>query len=219
MARQDICMDTDCGEITTSGNLNSKIFLPFKFLGSIESLGDDACVYGEITVPLSFVFSDGVTVCVKIPYIAAYKKLMVRFRIDNYTDDMIEHVINRTNNHVWFQVGNVKASEFVDFDNQFNFCLVCNNWALDIFSAKDTDLILSESLQQNKVFMLKCFPGNMYRHPTTGVGLVDYICGNIEGSDLATKIQTEFANDKVTVNNASITDDGVLYLDIIESNG
>ena len=45
---------------------------------------------------------------------------------------------------------------------------------------------------------------NLYQHPTTGVGLIDFLHSNMENNGLAAKLQAEFGADKVVIKNAYI---------------
>ncbi len=76
------------------------------------------------------------------------------------------------------------------------------------------------ALRQNEVFLLKASAGNIYQHPTTGVGLIDFLHGNFENTGLAAKLQSEFENDKMIINNAYMDSaTGEMLLDVIEKNG
>ena len=55
---------------------------------------------------------------------------------------------------------------------------------------------------QNGTFLLKAVAGNLYQHPTTGVGLIDFLHSNMENNGLAAKLQAEFGADKVVIKNA-----------------
>lgn len=162
-------------------------------------------------------------------YIAEYKELMVRFRID-YGNGHIEYVLNKRNNQIWFPVyrgdtankkDSIKLSEYrlLNENGNFNFILKEGSY-LSVFSGHETDLIIRESLEQNKAFLLKAFAGNLYQHPTSGIGLIDYLHGNFENTGLAQKLQEEFDNDKVTVVNAYMDSvSGELSLELKEQNG
>ncbi|MFR2062735.1 MAG: hypothetical protein ACLS37_13150 [Alistipes sp.] len=43
-------------------------------------------------------------------------------------------------------------------------------------------------------------PGNLYQHPTTGVGLIDFLHGNFENNNLAARLQSEFGDNMVIIN-------------------
>ena len=74
------------------------------------------------------------------------------------------------------------------------------------------------ALRQNEMFLLKAASGNLYQYPTTGVGLIDFLHGNFENSGLAAKLQSEFENDRMTINEAYMNSQtGELLLDVTES--
>ena len=50
--------------------------------------------------------------------------------------------------------------------------------------------------------MLKAAAGNLYQHPNTGVGLIDFLHSNLENNGLAAKLQSEFQNDRMIIRNA-----------------
>ncbi len=89
-----------------------------------------------------------------------------------------------------------------------------------MYSGEDTDFVFQPALRQNEVFLLKASAGNLYQHPTTGVGLIDFLHGNFENTGLAAKLQSEFENDKMIINNAYMDSaTGEMLLDVIEKNG
>ncbi len=93
------------------------------------------------------------------------------------------------------------------------------NGYLSIYSSNETDFEIKASLKQNEVFLLKAFAGNLYQHPSTGVGLIDFLHGNFENSGLAQKLQQEFDNDKMIIDNAYMDSaTGELYMEITEKN-
>ena len=207
MARQDINMDVVYGELETSDNLTNKIIYDFKILEEQAGMDNDNYCYSEIVVSPSFEksYKDEDGIHVRIPYIAEYKELMVRFRID-YGNGHIEYVLN-------------KRYRLLNENGNFNFILKEGSY-LSVFSGHETDLIIRESLEQNKAFLLKAFAGNLYQHPTSGIGLIDYLHGNFENTGLAQKLQEEFDNDKVTVVNAYMDSvSGELSLELKEQNG
>ena len=54
MARQDITMDAEYGEVETSGNIAGKTFYECRLLDSVENMDNDNYRYGEIIVPVGF---------------------------------------------------------------------------------------------------------------------------------------------------------------------
>ena len=51
MARQDITMDAEYGEVETSGNIAGKTFYECRLLDSVEGADNDNYRYCEIIVP------------------------------------------------------------------------------------------------------------------------------------------------------------------------
>ena len=97
------------------------------------------------------------------------------------------------------------------------FRLVRRGGTLELYSGTDTDVRIGAALRQNEVFLLKASPGSLYQHPTTGVGLIDFLHGNFETTGLAARLQREFENDRMIINNAYMdSETGELLLDVTE---
>lgn len=231
MARQDININAIYGELNTTNNLTSKAIYEFKILEDQDRIDNDLFCYAEILVPSYFEksYRDENGIHVNIPYTPEFKELKVCFRIDNGTDKE-EFILNKTNNQIWFPVylgdasenkKTIKLSEYRQLNENcdFNFIMKEDGYLL-LFSGDETDFIIKASLDQNKAFLLKAFPGGLYQHPTTGVGLIDYLHGNFENAGLAQKLQSEFLNDNMIIENAYMDSDmGNLYLDVKEKDG
>ena len=56
---------------------------------------------------------------------------------------------------------------------------------LVVYSGEETDFGIGASKMQNGTFLLKAVAGNLYQHPTTGVGLLDFLHSNMENNGLA----------------------------------
>lgn len=231
MARQDINVNVLYGEMDTTDNLTNKMIYDFKMLEEQRGADNDNYCYAEITVPPDFEkhYNEEYGIHVKIPYKAEYKELKVRFRIE-YGTGQEEYILNKKDNQIWFPVyqGNmpqseqsIKISEYLLLNENGNFNLILKDGKyLELFSGNETDVVIRESLEQNKAFLLKAFAGNLYQYPTTGVGLIDYLHGNFENTGLAQKLQQEFENDKVTVINAYMDSvSGELSLELKEQDG
>ena len=223
MARQDIHMNANYGEVNLTDNLTSKVFYPFISLEEIPGMDNEHYCYGEILVPLNFEkhYRSGEGIRIVIPYIPEYKQLSVRFLFDT-GDGSSQYMINRVNNGLWFTIvqesGALHLSEFPLFNEEGIFHLVFHDaGTLLLYSGAESDFIIKPSLKQNEVFMLKSLTGNLYQYPTTGVGLVNYLHGNFETSGLSAKLLKEFSDDGMIINNAymdSLT--GELVLDVTE---
>lgn len=225
MARTDITMNAPLGEVVTTTGLSDRAFHPFRLLAE----QDGPRVRGEITVPADFaVRRHGQGIPVRIPYTPLYKELSVRLRLDNGTEHP-EYVINPTDNGVWFPVlvqdsegamRVIRLSEYETVNNEGCYQLVMQEGHLVLFSGHATDLEIGAAKYQNEVFLLKAMPGNLYQHPTTGVGLIDFLHGNFENNNLAARLQSEFKGDNMVIINAymdSVT--GELLLETQEKEG
>jgi hypothetical protein len=230
MPRQDIEIDAEYGEVNTTDNLTNKVIYGFALLSRVEGADNDSIAYGEITVPPGFEsrYSDSAGIHVVIPYTPSYKQLYVRFRVE-HPGGGTEYLVNPADNRVWWmvcrengegEISNVRLAELPALNGNGNFNLLMRRGYLTVYSGEETDFVFRPALRQNEVFLLKAFAGNLYQHPTTGVGLVDYLHGNFENTGLAAKLQSEFTNDKMTINNAYMdSTTGELLLDVTEKNG
>lgn len=204
----DITMNPSSGEINTSTGLAGKAFYPFHLLDDQNGQR----VRGEITVPADFVahHRGELGFHVSIPYMPIYKELSVRLRLDNGTGHP-EYVVNPTDNGVWFPVylpdgedavRTVRLSEYETINDEGRYYLVLRGGFLLLYSGDTTDLEIGAAKYQNEVFLLKACPGNLYQHPTTGVGLIDFLHGNFENNNLAARLQSEFKGDNMVIINA-----------------
>lgn len=230
MPRQDIDIDATYGEVNSTDNLTNKVFYDFSFLGHIEGANNDHYLYGEIAVPPGFEsrYTDASGIHITIPYTPSYKQLIVRFRVDTPGGDT-EYLVNPADNRTWFSVyrendegetSQIRLSELIWMNEDGNYSLLLRRGFLAIYSGEDTDFVFRPALRQNEVFLLKASAGNLYQFPTTGVGLIDYLHGNFENTGLAAKLQSEFENDRMIINNAYMNSEtGELLLDVTEING
>lgn len=222
MARQDIHMDASCGEVNLADNLTDKCIYPFEYLGEMPGMDTDKYSYGEIRVSGNFEsrYSDRDGIHVHIPYIPQYRELKIRFALEK-GDGNESYLRNRSDNSIWFTVVSpeletVYISAFRIVNEANNFNLILHEGKLLLYSANETDFIIKPSLEQTKVFLLKA-AGNLYQHPTTGVGLIRYLHGNFENSNLPGKLQQEFEADGMIIKNAYMdSETGELLLDVDE---
>lgn len=210
-------MDASCGEVNLADNLTDKRIYPFEYLG----MDTDRYAYGEIRVPGNFEsrYNDKDGIRVYIPYIPQYKELKIRFSLEK-GDGNESYLRNRNDNSIWFTVlspdlGTVYLSAFRTVNETNHFNLILHEGKLLLYSANETDFIIKPSLEQTKVFLLKAAAGNLYQHPTTGVGLIRYLHGNFENSNLPGKLQQEFEADGMIIKNAYMdSETGELLLDV-----
>lgn len=223
MARQDINMNASCGEVNMADNLTDKRIYPFEYLGDMQGMDMEQYSYGEIRVPGNFEnrYSDKDGIHVHIPYIPQYKELKIRFALEKENGSE-SYLRNRSDNSIWFTVltpdmGTVYLPAFRTVNEANNFNLILREGKLLLYSANETDFIIKPSLEQTKVFLLKAAAGNLYQHPTTGVGLIRYLHGNFENSNLPGKLQQEFEADGMIIRNAYMDSaTGELLLDAEE---
>lgn len=228
MARQDIAIDITYGELAITDNIPGKALYPFTLLPEPEGLDNDHYAYGEIVVPQGF--ERGYTaqsgLHLLIPYTPLYKELRVRLRIDGPRD--FAYIRSRHDGNIWHLVALesfegpqpvfLSAYRKVNAAGCYNL-LPCEGY-LALYSGAETDALMCTALAQNERLLLKASAGNLYQHPTTGVGLIDFLHGNFENSGLAARLQREFSNDGMIIHNASMNSlTGELQLEVTEKNG
>lgn len=222
-------MDAPLGEMNTTDNLAGKYFCPFNLLGPQTDSDNDHALYAEVelTASLASRIWEGVQIHVRIPYLADSRMLMVCLRTDGGVGES-EYLLNPESNRKWYMVvweehgdyAQVAMSEIRRWNMDGNFALVMHGGVLVLYSGSDTDMMLRPALKQNETFLLKAAAGNLYQHPTTGVGLIDFLHGNFENSNLAAKLQSEFEGDGMIIHNAYMNSEtGELLLDVTERNG
>ncbi len=226
MGRQDIVVDARYGEMETTDHLTTKTFHDFRFLDRQEGMDNDTYRYAEITVPYGFERkyrdTSGIHAC--IPYTPEYKRLMVRFPMQSGSGGT-EYMINRRTNKVWFPVyrnrdgknTEIYLPELVSLNEEGYFNLLLEDGFLCIYSGAETDLRIGTAKSQNEIFLLKAASGNLYQHPSSGVGLIDFLHSNLENNGLAARLQSEFDADGMIVRNAYMDSaTGELLLDVVE---
>ena len=223
MAREDILVDSAYGELVTADNPAGRVIYDFVLLEEVAGMDNEHYAYGEISLAQEAErrYDEGSSVHVRIPYTAVYLPLRVRFHIA--TPGGGEHyMVNPANNTPWFDVQRtggvvIRLSEYAEVNADSLFRLVRRGGTLELYSGTDTDVRIGAALRQNEVFLLKASPGSLYQHPTTGVGLIDFLHGNFETTGLAARLQREFENDRMIINNAYMdSETGELLLDVTE---
>lgn len=223
MAREDILVDSTYGELVTADNPAGRVIYDFVLLEEVAGMDNEHYAYGEISLAQEAErrYDEGRSVNVRIPYTAVYLPLRVRFHIA--TPGGVEHyMVNPANNTPWFDVQRtggvvIRLSEYAEVNADSLFRLVRRGGTLELYSGTDTDVRIGAALRQNEVFLLKASPGSLYQHPTTGVGLIDFLHGNFETTGLAARLQREFENDRMIINNAYMdSETGELLLDVTE---
>lgn len=227
--RRDIHIDTTTGDVVLQDRNKNTITHPFKWIGE-----SDAYVYGQVIIPsisdLNEVYEHGVKV--EIPYTPIYKPIQLTF-VQAVDGVVTRTLTNPVNLSTYFDVYahllgkeedvHIKASQLLMINNDGNYIvqLEKNGGNVFMWSGALSDLEVADANIQNRNLMLMCVPSNNYRYPTSGVGLVRYLHGNLDQTDLANRLDSEFKADNVSVNNASFdsyTGDIDLDLDFTEAN-
>lgn len=216
--RQDISVDPEHGEVNLNRQITSKRIELFRYLDEVI---DENYSYGEILTS-QHSFNNGDMIHVHIPYIPVFKPLKIRLKINN---EGYRYFYNPKDNSTWFLIKNDTGQSppvcsFRNINDNEDFTFVFQNGYLIIYSMYDSDLMITPSLSQDKIFLLKANASNLYQFPKTGVGLINFLHGNFENTGLATKLQQEFEADGLTITNAKIdSSTGDLYIEVRESNG
>ena len=209
MAREDILVDSTYGELVTADNPAGRVIYDFVLLEEVAGMDNEHYAYGEISLAQEAErrYDEGSSVHVRIPYTAGGGE---------------HYMVNPANNTPWFDVQRtggvvIRLSEYAEVNADSLFRLVRRGGTLELYSGTDTDVRIGAALRQNEVFLLKASPGSLYQHPTTGVGLIDFLHGNFETTGLAARLQREFENDRMIINNAYMdSETGELLLDVTE---
>ena len=211
--RTDIKIDTKLNDIVLQNTYKSKQ-CEFQWIKE-----DDLAIYAQITLPKDIDSKklQETGVLVTIPYTPVYKFMRIRFVKSN------THIYNPSTGKEWFDVyakiyncteKQLYASELVII-HRHTYCVSINNNQVYIWSSLSSDFTNSPANIQNRNLLLQCVPSNTYRYPTSGVGLIKYINANLGQSDLAERLQSEFAAEKVRVVNAAFNSTtGHLDLDL-----
>lgn len=206
--RKDIGIDVETGDLILSNAMERSLSYPLTQMGE-----EDDCVYLRVVLPRLFdptvLFKSGVRV--QGGYVPVYKKVKVYFVLDYGNEEDHKVVMNPADNGLWFgayEPDGVKAqmaSELVLTNVDFCFFIrLSDTGRCCFYSGCETDLVVRPALEQNKAFLLKCRMSNNYLFPTSGVGLIHFLNGVTDGSELGARLQREFWDDGMGINNASI---------------
>lgn len=224
--RRDIQINTQIDDIVLSDR-NALNTYPFEWLAET-----DTYIRGQVIIPSSYNMSRVYTigVLIEIPYTPIYKPIQLRILRD-YGGSTLRAIPNPMNHEDWYDVyvrlnGASKSAQLyasmlpMISPDKYIVQLIQNEGSAYIWTAEDSDLTNANANIQNRNMMLKCVPSNNYRYPTSGVGLIRYLHGNLSQTDLATRLRTEFKSDKVSVESAafdSYTGDLDMDLDFSEA--
>lgn len=219
-------MDAEYGEVETSGHVAGKNFHRFRLLDSVEGMDNDTFRYGEVTVGTDFTstYNAARGIHVEIPYTPDTRRLMVRLIMESRSGGT-EYLKNAVTGKPWYPVmtelengtADIVLAAFFSLNDKGIYNLLPRDGYLAVYSGEETDFEIGAAKAQNGTFLLKASAGNLYQHPTTGVGLLDYLHSSLENNGLADKLQAEFSADKVIIRNAYMdSGTGELLLETIE---
>lgn len=213
--RQDIAIHINSGDCVFASSVIGKQ-RAFEWIDIPEGQLPNF-VYGEITIPIMVsdnqIFLNGVTFA--CPYTPIYKKIKVRIR-KVYSETQIVYLHNPVDGTEWFEVkssinstaqrGGIYASEMICVHPGIYHIRIDKGIAM-LYAGETSDFKVTNAQRQNTNMMLKCIPGNNYRYPLTGVGLVRYTNSAIATTNLAEVLKREFEADGMSINSATYDED------------
>ena len=207
--RKDIQIHIATNDVTLSSQ-NKVTLREFHWVEMPENK-ETRYIYGEIVVPTTVserqIIDNGVYIA--IPYTPKYKEMRFRIKRDHGREDET-YILNATTGDIWFDVKaafygvnerNIFASELFALSQDRYYCIIENN-AIRIYSGHETDFNITKANTQNKNLLLACIPGNNYRYPMTGVGLIRWANSNIDVAGLADVLIREYSDDGTPVKDA-----------------
>lgn len=225
--RKDIEIHINTGDITLTSK-NKVILRDFQWLENTPTGMEQRYLYGEVTVP-AFVLEDSVFehgIYVVIPYTPIYKEIKLKVKRE-YTENNVQYLRNPKDGSEWFAVQcslygneatNIFASQLMSVSED-RFYLSFTGGTILLYSGHENDMTIVKANTQNKNMLLKCVPGNNYRYPLTGVGLIRWTNSNISVTKLAQVLKEQFAADGTPVIHAKYDfDNKQLHLMLDTSN-
>lgn len=225
--RKDLEIHINTGDITLTSK-NRVTLQDFQWLEGTPTGMEQRYIYGEVIVP-AYVLEDRIFeqgVYIEIPYTPIYKEIKLRIK-RKYTEENVQYLRNPIDGSEWFLVQcslygseatNIFASQLMSVSEDRFYISFTGNIIL-LYSGQEHDLNVVKANSQNKNLLLKCVPGNNYRYPLTGVGLIRWTNSNISVTKLAQVLKEEFAADNTPVIHAKYDfDSKQLYLMLDNSN-
>lgn len=208
--RKDIEIHINIGDVVLKETPPKSIY-PCTWIETPEGK-ESGYIYGEVVVSNRVTELDvkNKGVNISIPYTPVNKPMRIRIMTD-YGGGVYRPMVNLTRSYdEWNDVSALinnnqialKASQLLALSNEI-YSLSFADHKCTIYSGFSTDFNIVPANSQNKNLLLKCIPGNNYRYPMVGVGLVRYTNGNIEISTLADVLQQQFRQDGTPVIDAS----------------
>lgn len=218
-------MDAYYGEVETSGHIAGKTFYDFRLLPAVENADNDSFRYAEVIVPQGFVaaYNDSRGIHVVIPYTPDTRRLMVRFVIENGSGGT-EYLRNAVTGKYWYPVvveqnganSDVSLSAYCELNGNGVFNLLLRDGYLALYSGEETDFEIGRAKAQNEAFLLKAATGNLYQHPTTGVGLIDFLHSNLEFNNKWHEIQEKRMTEQINTMETLSKENKEIHPQIIE---
>lgn len=224
--RKDIEIHINTGDITLTSQ-NWAVLRDFRWVGTPIEM-EAAYLYGEVTIPAHNIEDNIVKegIYINIPYTPVYKEIKLRIKRE-FTPSNFQYIRNPKDGSDWFsvrslmygqQLKDIHASELMAISED-RFYLQFNEGELLIYSGSESDLNVIKANWQNRNLLLKCVPGNNFRYPLVGVGLIRWANSNISVTELAQVLKEQFAEDGTPVRSAKYDfDNNRLYMDIDTSN-
>lgn len=225
--RKDIEIHINTEDITLTSKNRVKIN-DFQWLVETPTGMEQRYLYGEVTVP-AYVLEDSIFeqgIYIEIPYTPIYKEIKLRIKRE-YTQENVQYLRNPKDGSEWFLVQcrlygneatNIFASQLMSVSED-RFYLNFIGGTILLYSGHEQDLNVVKANTQNKNLLLKCVPGNNYRYPLTGVGLIRWTNSNISVTKLAQVLKEEFAADGTPIIHAKYDfDSKQMYLMLDTSN-
>lgn len=203
--RKDIEIHINTGDITLNST-NKVVIRDFRWVE--ESDKEQRYLYGEIVVPGN-VIEDSILnngIYVDIPYTPIYKEFKLKIK-RQFNEEDFQYLRNPKDGTDWFLVQSaiygqglreVYASELMAI-SEGRFLVTFNEGNIELYSGYESDVTVIKANWQNRNLLLKCVPGNNFRYPLTGVGLIRWTNSNINVTKLAQILKEQFAEDGTPV--------------------
>mgnify|MGYP006976540972 CR=1 FL=1 len=151
-------MDAEYGEVETSGNIAGKSFYDFRLLDAVAGADNDTFRYGEITVPVGFVYTynDGKGFHVRIPYTPDMRRLTVRLVMESGSGGT-EYLRNPATGKHWFPVvaeteagtADIALAAFFSLNEKGVYNLLSRDGYLAVYSGSETDFEIGAAKERD----------------------------------------------------------------------
>lgn len=97
---------------------------------------------------------------------------------------------------------NVSPAQLQLVDSEFYHISFINRQYLLASKGSSVDFVIDNANTQNKNLLLLCNPGNVYLHPSTGIGLSYWVNSTVDIKALGERLQSEYTADGTPVKDA-----------------